>query len=162
MPTSQKTPAPFLFLTPRITRAGADRTSSRLRTFARSIQLPFHFTSLLLSCAATHHLPLVLVSVIFLGFTQSVAESIQDGAPFRVQGATRRGTPLAGVHSRLGEVVANSEAARRQPSQRPAQAAARGGVSIPSERHMRQREARARRGSPCLLVLRPSPKRALR
>ena len=125
MPTSQKTPAPFLFLTPRITRAGADRdtllrTSSRLRTFARSIQLPFHFTSLLLSCAATHHLPLVLVSVIFLGFTQSVAESIQDGAPFRVQGATRRGTPLAGVHSRLGEVVANSEAARRQPSQRPA------------------------------------------
>jgi hypothetical protein len=44
----------------RITGAGADRdtllrTGSRLRAFARSIQLPFHFTPLLLSCAATHH-----------------------------------------------------------------------------------------------------------
>ncbi|RLN13614.1 protein MONOCULM 1-like [Panicum miliaceum] len=43
----------------RITGAGADRdtllrTGSRLRAFARSIQLPFHFTPLLLSCAATH------------------------------------------------------------------------------------------------------------
>ncbi|XP_066372464.1 protein MONOCULM 1-like [Miscanthus floridulus] len=44
----------------RITGAGADRdtllrTGSRLRAFARSIQLPFHFTPLLLSFAATHH-----------------------------------------------------------------------------------------------------------
>ncbi|KAJ1259876.1 hypothetical protein BS78_10G189400 [Paspalum vaginatum] len=44
----------------RITGAGADRdtllrTGSRLRAFARSIHLPFHFTPLLLSCAATHH-----------------------------------------------------------------------------------------------------------
>jgi len=43
----------------RITGAGADRdtllrTGSRLRGFARSIHLPFHFTPLLLSCAATH------------------------------------------------------------------------------------------------------------
>ncbi|KAL6602983.1 hypothetical protein ACP70R_043344 [Stipagrostis hirtigluma subsp. patula] len=44
----------------RITGAGADRdtllrTGSRLRAFARSIHLPFHFTPLLLSCASTHH-----------------------------------------------------------------------------------------------------------
>ncbi|XP_048542170.1 protein MONOCULM 1-like [Triticum urartu] len=45
----------------RITGAGADRdtllrTGNRLRAFARSIHLPFHFTPLLLSCAAsTHH-----------------------------------------------------------------------------------------------------------
>lgn len=42
----------------RITGAGADRdtllrTGNRLRAFARSIQLPFHFTPLLLSCATT-------------------------------------------------------------------------------------------------------------
>jgi len=46
----------------RITGAGVDRdtllrTGSRLRAFARSIQLPFHFTPLLLSSAATHHQP---------------------------------------------------------------------------------------------------------
>jgi hypothetical protein len=45
----------------RITGAGADRdtllrTGNRLRAFARSIHLPFHFTPLLLSCASsTHH-----------------------------------------------------------------------------------------------------------
>ena len=45
----------------RITGAGADhdtllRTGNRLRAFARSISLPFHFTPLLLSCASsTHH-----------------------------------------------------------------------------------------------------------
>ncbi|KAG8094777.1 hypothetical protein GUJ93_ZPchr0012g20404 [Zizania palustris] len=44
----------------RITGAGADddtllRTGSRLRAFARSIHLPFHFTPLLLSCATTPH-----------------------------------------------------------------------------------------------------------
>nr|ACN85230.1 Monoculm1 [Oryza minuta] len=42
----------------RITGAGADRdtllrTGNRLRAFARSIHLPFHFTPLLLSCATT-------------------------------------------------------------------------------------------------------------
>ncbi|KAF0903122.1 hypothetical protein E2562_025712 [Oryza meyeriana var. granulata] len=44
----------------RITGAGADRdtllrTGNRLRAFARSIHLPFHFTPLLLSCATTPH-----------------------------------------------------------------------------------------------------------
>ncbi|KAG8042987.1 hypothetical protein GUJ93_ZPchr2174g33716 [Zizania palustris] len=44
----------------RITGAGADddtllRTGSRLRAFARSIHLPFHFTPLLLSCATRPH-----------------------------------------------------------------------------------------------------------
>uniref|UniRef100_I1Q3K8 Uncharacterized protein n=2 Tax=Oryza glaberrima TaxID=4538 RepID=I1Q3K8_ORYGL len=46
----------------RVTGAGADRdtllrTGNRLRAFARSIHLPFHFTPLLLSCATTapHH-----------------------------------------------------------------------------------------------------------
>nr|ACN85282.1 Monoculm1 [Oryza australiensis] len=44
----------------RITGAGADRdtllrTGNRLRAFARSIHLPFHFTPLLLSCTTTPH-----------------------------------------------------------------------------------------------------------
>uniref|UniRef100_A0A0E0ABS6 Uncharacterized protein n=1 Tax=Oryza glumipatula TaxID=40148 RepID=A0A0E0ABS6_9ORYZ len=46
----------------RVTGAGADRdtllrTGNRLRAFARSIHLPFHFTPLLLSCTTTapHH-----------------------------------------------------------------------------------------------------------
>nr|ACN85292.1 Monoculm1 [Oryza coarctata] len=44
----------------RITGAGADRdtllrTGNRLRAFARSIHLPFHFTPLHLSCATTPH-----------------------------------------------------------------------------------------------------------
>nr|ACN85302.1 Monoculm1 [Oryza ridleyi] len=44
----------------RITGGGADRdtllrTGNRLRAFARSIHLPFHFTPLLLSCATTPH-----------------------------------------------------------------------------------------------------------
>ncbi|BAS98577.1 Os06g0610350 [Oryza sativa Japonica Group] len=113
----------------RVTGAGADRdtllrTGNRLRAFARSIHLPFHFTPLLLSCATTapHHVAGTSTGAAAAASTAAAA----TGLEFHPD-ETLAVNCVMFLHNLAGhDELAARRRRRRRPHRRPA-AAGRGG-----------------------------------